>query len=449
MRVYYLGPDQTDLEDVQRLILQVLKPDASKKIQVQHEQIGISASILKVPVEVGSTLPWTERVNKWVRWKVGSKAKPAPVEGVDLARKTDIAIFDPAKSQHVMTTIASFLLNGRASYIDKENGEHPSEREGEHWERTERHAINATLGHLAYPASLKQSKTPLSQGSNPVSKVERRDQVRQTFLDTMQDRRILVTSLPENFPALRYHAYKQNPNVRHELCVLLNPNRVETDRQIGLGSLPNLYLRLALHNKSQSVELSDVRLVVDERESDLLLLREVADIRFKAHSFLSGISNVDPKIRHFIAESNFDIWGKERLKTPPRLRLSIPGTACRMAPALGAEPSGELVPKDIEVEYAFSRLEHHSHMSVLYQGLRTSYNTIEGGKTGGRRNEICLDSPIVDIGQNGPSSVDAFSPFFNSVREYVARMDQSSMDVEIELDGEHQPSNLIKQAPVR
>ena len=427
-----MGPDQTDFEDVRRLVIQVLSPDVNKKSQLQHEEIATSASVLRVPVEVGTTLPWTERVTKWTRWKVGSKAKSTAVDERDRARRFSIAVLDPVKNQQIMENIARFLFEDRGLEVDKGIEDFLMHDSNGYWDPQTRHVVKATPGHIAYPAPPKLVR-PKEPGS--ISNVDKRKSTRQIFLETMHARRILVTSLAENFSTLRYLATHQDPILRNELYVLLKPNKVEDNGHVDISAFPDLHLRLAIENSSRSIELSEVRLIVDERESDLLLLREVADIRFRAYSFISGTSNIDPKIQQFVADSNLDVWAsKGRLKTPSRLQISIPGFAIKSHTNKGSTTPLPLSENHVTVEYAFSRLEYHSHMSVLYQGLNTSYSTIEGGKTGGRRNEISLEPPNVEIGVNGISAIDTFSPFFNSVREYVIRMGMLPVDTEKDLD---------------
>ena len=436
-----MGPDQTDLEDVQRLVIQVVSPDVSKKIQLQYDETATSATMLRAPVEVGTTLPWTERVTKWIRWKVGSKAKSTAVDERDVKRRFSIAVLDPVKHQNIMENIARFLFKDRSLEVDKGFEEFQTHRNG-YWDPWARHVVNATLGHIAYPAS-PNLEPPNEPG--PTSNVFKRKSARQMFSETMHARRILVTSLAENFSTLKHLASQQDPFLRNELHVLLKPNKVEDDGQVDISAFPDLHLCIAIGNSSHYIELSEARLIVDERESDLLLLREVADIRFKSSSFISGTSNIDPKIQQFVADSNLDVWASGgRLKTPSRLQISIPSFAIK---SHTTKESTNLIPlskNDVAVEYAFSRLEYHSHMSVLYQGLNTSYSTIEGGKTGGRRNEICLEPPNMEVGVNGILATDAFSAFFNTVREYVIRMGMSAVDIEKDLEEMQQMAGTKK-----
>ena len=436
-----MGPDQTDFEDVQRLVIQVLIPEGRKKSHFQYEETAISASLVRVPVEVGTTLPWTERVTRWTRWTVGTIVKPTAVEEEDVARRPSVVVLDPVKKQDIMEQIARFLFEDRILEVGREFEEVEMHDGNGYWNPRVRQVVNATPGHIAYPAPARLLRT---KESGSIPKVDRRKQLWQTFYKTMHNRRILVTNLAENFSTLRYFASQQDPVLRDELYVLLKPNKVKDIGQVDMSAFPDLRLRIAIESKSRSIELNEVRLIVDERESDLLLLNEVADIRFKAYSFISGSSNIDPEIQQFVADSNLDVWGTARLKTPSKLQISIPGFAIKSPTAEESTTLGSLSKTNVAVEYTFSRLEYHSHLSVLYQGLNTSYSTIEGGKTGGRRHEICLESPNMEIGADVESATNAFSPFFNSVREYVTRMTMSPVEKERDLDKEDEGSDVAK-----
>lgn len=232
------------------------------------------------------------------------------------------------------------------------------------------------------------------------------------FLKTIDSRRTMTTNLPEVLQSLEDIPFSTQ-DVRHELRVRLTPSNVEDRPSLDLKLLPEIDLRIGLGKENEPVQIKSVQLVRGKSESDLLLPQEVADIRFCAYTISEATKEIDPKVKRFVEESNFNVWGEERLRTPSKLSLRIPKWAIQDA-------ADQDLTRTTGVEYAYDSMEYLSYMSMMYRGVPLIYTTVEAGKAGGRRSELRFEAPLFE----STSVKDEFISFFDTVREFVARMDR-------------------------
>lgn len=176
-----------------------------------------------------------------------------------------------------------------------------------------------------------------------------------------------------------------------ELRIRLFPDQgVGTEGQTNI--FPDLDISLDINRRSEKVSLASSRLVFPELEVDLLLPDESTDIKFISRSFVSLGEQLSPRISTFIENSNLNVFGQERLRTPTSLTISVPSHAIR--PVSGTKDDaanktiGSETGSDILVNYTFARLEHRSSFSGKLSGASVQYTVIEAGKTGGKREEL-------------------------------------------------------------
>ncbi|MCJ1387698.1 hypothetical protein MMC18_000541 [Xylographa bjoerkii] len=411
LRVYYIGPDTTDLEDVQRLVHQLLNPSTAHKCQVQYDPQDNLMVPIQTPIEVGSAVPWTDRRTPWTRWRDANRAQ-ASKNGGRSSRKT----ISPSATEHphsLAQAIGKFLSESRPRLRgnDKDEGDHI------YWQPLQKHMVSAVLGHIAYPVLSRLAQPNQIQARTYKSRKDQETRLRNAFLKTIDSRRTIVTGLSGSLGAFERLSGSASHN-HQDIRVRLQPSKMENNTGLELRSLPEVELHIRLDDNTNTAKVESVQLIRDERESDLLLPQEVADARFRAYTYFDSKPRLDPKIIEFIGASNFDVWGESRLRTPSKLTLVVPKF---VLPA-----SARSLIKDgdkIEVEYVFASLEYHSYMWTMHEGCRVYYNTVEAGKTGGRRTDLWLETPMMAPHSDYFVERD-FVQFFNTVRGLISMLDQ-------------------------
>ena len=368
---------------------------------------------IQAPIEVGSALPWTERRTPWTRWRDANWVRTSNHEG-----RTSRKSKSPSASERSLSlthTIGQFLSEDRPNLKDADwvGGDHI------HWQPYQKHMVSAVLGYIAYPVLSRLAQPNYIQARTYNSRKDQGTRLRNAFLKTIDSRRTMVTSLPGSLEAFE-RLLGTNSGDYQDIRVRLQPSKVDSSTEVELRTLPEVELRVRLNDQTKHADIESVRLVRDERESDLLLPQEVADARFRAYTYFESKPQLDPKISNFISASNFNVWGESRLRTPSKLNLFVPRFALPES-ARGLIEDGN----GVEVEYVFASLEYDSYMRTMYEGCRVYYNTVEAGKTGGRRTDLWLETPMV-----APHSEDYlkrdFVQFFGTVRYLVSMMDQGA-----------------------
>lgn len=160
---------------------------------------------------------------------------------------------------------------------------------------------------------------------------------------------------------------------------------------VPVEALPDLEIRINVDRENKTTSIKDVGLI-KLKQKDFLQPQNVVDLRFfRKESVYAKDESIDPRIVSFVQESNFDIWGSERLKTPLGLSLSIPAFAIH--PHNGFDPTSH---ETLPVDYTSLGLEYTSSLTIPFQDPTSwptlTYTNIEAGPIGGRRDEISLHS---------------------------------------------------------
>ncbi len=397
--VYYLGPSDGDFEDVRRLTLQALEPAATNKTQAQWIGPIKAEGVIRYPVDVGTGLPLSERSTEWSRWSSGirKRSKEIAEAGNPLStRRPALAQSrDDTKLSQVIASTNSFLF-GKAQG-ERTIARHDPVLLGSYWDRELRYNTSAVFGQLLYPKS-------------PETGMDITEQIksRREFLTTVPGLRQFLTEL--RLPSL---------NQQEEMFIKLIPTPRSASEKTFVNNLPDLDIRVAIDTESRTTSLHSVRLIVRERQSDILLPNEMMDLRFVAESYLSARKQVDPRIRDFVAASNLNIWGEDRLKTPASLTISIPPHALQSQTGRSNTlPDPGL---EIPVNYIFAGLSHRSFLQDEFLKFFMEYSTIEAGRTGGRRDELRLSLPGVIRAHD---SKGLFSSFFRAAHDLVQEFKQ-------------------------
>ena len=229
----------------------------------------------------------------------------------------------------------------------------------------------------------------------------------------------LMTDVPNLVSLLKFTKLTFKKRIS-EICIRLSPSVQQTLETFDKTAFPILELWIGIDEKTKTTHLRKSRLVITERESDLLLPDKGVDIRFAAQSYLDNADLSDSSIFDFVQKSNLNIWGTSRIQTPANLTLSIPRRALRVSAVAGlpAQDNNGEVP----MEYVFAGLDHRSQLRFQYQGLEMTCTTIEAGQTGGRRTEVRLLTPATELSKASAGSSEEFRALFDSAFELLKRI---------------------------
>lgn len=213
----------------------------------------------------------------------------------------------------------------------------------------------------------------------------------QTFFNSRREFLTSITSARSYLQKSRLSNIEES----EELRIMLTPAQ-KTDLAGPTRVFPGLVLYVRIDPDTKKPSLAEVRLILEDREVDLLLPDEAADIRFSAESFLPAAGGIDPEIINFFEASYLDVTGHRRLRTPKNLTLLVPKHAIRTFSADSSESTTantglrESAKPDVPVEYTFTGLEHWSVIAGFdtESGFRVQYSIVEAGETGGRRDEL-------------------------------------------------------------
>ena len=379
---------------------------AMKETQVCYEAHTAELPV-QTPVETGSGLLLADRATRWARWSNVAIPRSGPFEP-EVSRDDAYTSVHPVGNTEKMDEIFEYLSRGSgpANAAGK-----PSDF-GPNWQKGVSRSISATIGHILYPAHGKQI---------PAAKIQRtgRHDFPKTYQPSLKSRRIMHMGIPEILPTLGRFV-SPVVEVKQELCILLSPFSTAGRKHKYLEGFPDIHLRIAINEESKTTSLSDVRLMIEERTSDLLLPDSAADVRFHSRSFLLGGSPPDPRISQFLEESNINIWGQDRLQTPARMTLSVPNSAIRVDPTDDGTVLGRTSGNDVPTAYSLTSLDHRSHIIMEHKGLNLVYSAIEAGRMGGRRDELHLMmAKPADAETPTTESVD-FAQYFRIVRNIIS-----------------------------
>ena len=330
-----------------------------------------------VPVDVGSGLALIHRNLQWSRW-CNPKARRIKESGLERGTSTSPNPLDSAKAAN---TLRKFLAS------PQQHHELLSET-SPYWQPKIVHSDLVTLGHLVFSGPLAAERSVPNQAT---TKAAKNDQVVSGLKKT---RREFISSIAGAFRLLQpLGSATSNPTIAEYLQVHLTPS--PGTLPVPVEVLPNLEIRVKLSNDTMTASIEYVRLV-HSKHFDFMLPQKTVDLRFIRRSsiYWQPEGPCDPRIQRFIQDSNFNIWGTDRLRTPTEVALEIPAHALRRRKEL----SGEEVPGAMSVNYTFNSLEHRSELlipiSKTGEWSNLTYTNIEAGKLGGRRDELTLNNPM-------------------------------------------------------
>lgn len=418
LRIYHLGPGDEDLEDVRRVLSQTLRQTTTKTSVAFWTSSEKLQNAKPIPAETERSLPLVKRGKQWARWSCGTKRKSDSAKQLDGLKEAD-EIEQAEKKTHMKSKDSNSLksakapgihgkilrsLVGQAKECSLVNGpsipgasglpaQMPSPHTGSlpdlYWARSPARKTSAIFGHILYPlhASDRMKTGRKGPKTDPILRNN------QTFINS---RREILTSITSPRSYLQ-KSRLSNLRKREELRITLTPAQ-KKDLARPTRVFPGLMLYIQIDTDTKKATLAEVRLTLDEKEVDLLLPDEAADIRFLAESFLPAAEEVDPKIVKFFKASYLDVKGHQRLLTPKNLTLLVPAHAIRTLSVASADSTtansgpltGEAVKPGVSVEYIFTSLEHRSVVAGFDadSGFQMQYSFVEAGETGGRREEL-------------------------------------------------------------
>lgn len=191
------------------------------------------------------------------------------------------------------------------------------------------------------------------------------------------ERRAILSPVIPHPAALTNVSASDAPVAQHTSIVLnFSPDTTQKDGRGGSGKrLPCVRLTLPV---DESTDLSNfdfppnstLQALTGQRVQDVLLPQESVDVRILQQQ-LQTLDAEQPSLKQFLSASEFNLL-EGRLRTPSRIRLSLPGA-------------------EDELPYLFMGLEVRQAVeTTLRDGHVFRYESIEAGQHGGQRQELSL-----------------------------------------------------------
>ena len=386
--VLYLTPE--NLDDTRRLIAQVAEHYQQKRPDIQRFPPEIVPVL--VPVEVGSSLGFVAQPEKWFRWRTGEYGlkKGGTLEQLTMPASQSLIIKDLAERFRTVWAAG----------------------ESDHWDTEPKQLIQARFGSIVHSV---EKLTWLEAELNEMADDPelRANNINETFNKLRRFRRAFVGKVPNVVAAMNELA-KDQPTLTNSILITLKPE---------IEFHPLLELEISVNNGEQTTRLARADLVHDTRVVDLLLPVHPVDVRFASRTlFTAKPANFDPAILTFLSNSNLDVWGKDRLRTPQALVLDLPTS--------GREKKVE---ENIQAKYSFSSLSVCSDLRGSFQSFPLTLSTVEAGKSGGHREELQLefharsDKNVIDMDYGFEKEIPdfwavEFMMWYGAIKEVVSRI---------------------------
>lgn len=332
-----------------------------------------------VPIDVGSALSLADRHQLWSRWCSRS------IREINIKNQQEGAVTRPNTLENPLDRKAT--ARALHQFFVAPNDIYDTSKETiSQWVSNISYWDSVLLGQVLFPSHGYKGKDATPKASKTDSGLQPK---------VTDRRRQFVTAVPGLIRALEDFGLETiDPKTWNEefLLIRLVPS-FKNSLPVPLEVVPDLEIRIFFDDSSKTSSIRDVRLV-RTNELDLLLPQNTMDLRFIRRACVySRKGGLDTQIRQFVQESNLDIWGSGRLKTPNSLKISIPRHA------LGSISDGRSTEgyAHEQVEYTFASLEHKCEVGVPFRQPGSwadlTYTTIEAGKIGGRRDELGLKQP--------------------------------------------------------
>ncbi|PVH80198.1 hypothetical protein DL98DRAFT_515690 [Cadophora sp. DSE1049] len=348
--------------------------------RIEH-QLASDAATLKngafIKHEVGNTLPWRARLREWARWTA-----PTSKEATE--------VWKPVRAEAV-------LVSKPVSHQGQGKKKAGSGTASTYWNPKYLTETSAIMGKVLHSSlsSTDSPPTPLTLGGN--------NQIHIFSTQVPNLSRVLsqaqVDRAGERIDSLVLR-FLPNPFVK--ATGPLQGKDVDKvpikNRAIGsqaFSAFPAIEMRFDIDRKTKDAVLQEVRAVVQESRTDVMLPHNNTDVRFQQRTTSRLTQKSLKPIRNYIRQSNLKMSGSKLLQTPPSIRIPVDSHLCRGQglSLLGeVDSTGNKIPTSNvrEVEYLFAGLEIRSALSFDYRFWRLRYTSIEAGKAGGRRSELRL-----------------------------------------------------------
>ena len=333
-----------------------------------------------VPVDVGSGLSLADTHIQWARWASPSERPAETEKQAEPSPKQGDTFEGPLNYRMIaVRALGNFFAAPQEEY----------EEALLHWSPTTRHQDSATFGRVLFPMAVaKKAHSIVSVMETPGKSRKLEERLRDS-------RREFVTMVPGTVRSLEHLGLETlalTLDSEEYLDIQLTPSLKSQIQGLPSESLPDLEIRMAVNKASQATSIRFVRLI-RRRMFDLLLPSNTMDLRFvRRNCIYADPKSIDPRIADFIQNSNLDVAGTERLKTPTNLTINIPSHTLRSDQTFKKPDTGIL--PSIRVDYTFSSLAHRSKLSMPFRQAGSwstiTYNTTEAGRIGGRSSSLSL-----------------------------------------------------------
>lgn len=403
--MWYLGPDDADLLETRRLIYQILRPVSSEVAKLGWGDGDKPSNASPVPVSVGSKLSMLDRIQEWSRWcSPHTQGQAGEKEEKDRTLPSSSLTGPGTQANHgksAIKSVKSFFG------VPDDTGYKLCGNNTPHWVQDTECHDSVTFGQVLFPSNLAQGVAEgLRDAKKKIKKKGRVARLIDTKSIGLKSSKQVRQFVPL-VPGLAQFLESVGPLEKSEefLQVRLSPSSKNMSLPVPVKALPDLEMRILFDNENKATSIKDVRLVT-KKEKDFLQPQNTVDLRFIREQRVYANAkddDIDPRIISFVQNSNFNIWGTERLKTPLGLSLSIPAHAVQ--PHNGFDPKSH---DTLLVEYTSLGLEHRSSLTIPYQDSNSwptlTYTNIEAGRVGGRRDELALHS--LRFASEQPSTTD-------------------------------------------
>lgn len=399
------------------MIEQILRPVSTQVFKLVWSRGDNPSDAYPVPVTVGSRLSMLNRNQQWTTWRSShtNNQNTNDQEMNDQDTRKEKKVTRPLTRPQAIhgklafgTVKAFFGKPDDTSY--KLCGNNTP-----FWMQEIEYHDSVTFGQVLFPSknALSVSRAPRAQKQKESKKDHLPGSLNtRTIGDRLRAQRRefvpLVTGLVHSLTSF-------GPLGKSEefLQIRLSPSSNNTSLPVPVKALPDLVIRISVDKENETTSIKDVRLI-NRIGQDFLQPQEISDLRFirEQHVCANTKDNkIDPGITSFVQQSNFDIWGTERLKTPLGLSLSIPALAIQSHHGFDPKSHDMLL-----VAYTSLGLEHRSSLTIPYQEPDSwptlTYTNIEAGRIAGRRDELSLHShrfvseqrPTTDLDPSAPST---------------------------------------------
>ena len=409
--VYFLGPSTDDFQDAKRLLLRSLRSPGFNKAIAVFGGSQNSTAIALVPIQIGTGLPFVQRIREWSRWTKVIK------------REQDI---DAVRSELRATTTINdddmIVQKSAARWIEKHQGlltglllERPSSvAPSPHWQDQLRYSRSVTIGRVIYPRDVvqrvqKKIIARWEKGRAFSPNMWKKILGPHEFLSSRNGR---LPSFFEKFSRKReFLAIKLNPKEKN---VPAAPSANDGDSSSRAPKYaPELEIHLEVDRDRQKIASTAVSAVFRSKKSDLMLPQESNDLRFVTEQYAISSANLDPNLQAFIEASNLAVWGSERLKTPLSLVLDVP--------RVNGKDQDHTEHQGL-VEYDFASLEHRTQLFVVQGDFHYEHTMIEAGQSGGQREEFRIHL----LNQSQEESPQRFRKLFEEAKKWISEMSQSA-----------------------